>query len=523
MLEIKNLNITFKKQTLVDGLSLSLVQGDIFALVGASGSGKSLTALAILDLLPKTLNKTGDIFYHSPTNSQAGTTKQNPRVQQTNMATLRGCEIGLIFQDSTSSLNAVFTVGYQLIETINKHQKMTQKQARKTAKDWLEKVGLLPEFYHRYPHELSGGQKQRVMIALALIAGAKLLIADEPTTALDTVIQQQVLDLLFTLRAQFSLSILLITHDLSLVKNIANKVGVMYQGRLITQGSLETVLNYPDNYVQTLLLGLTEKKTKNSTDKTLLSVKNISLSFSKRKAFFWQKRQYNQVLTKVSTTLNKGDNLAIVGESGSGKTTLARLIIAQLNSDKGHIYLANNGSKSGTNINKIPKKYYATQVQMVFQNVLASFNPRQILLQTLLEGMQALGVENANQNYLESLFNEVGLDKNLITRLPHQLSGGQLQRVSIVRALCVNPKIIICDEPTSALDNILKKQVLDLLLSLQKTHNISYIFITHDMNVVAYFANQVLVLKAGRVIESGSTQTVLKNPRADYTKQLIGS
>lgn len=492
MLKIKNLTIKNKEKILVNNLNLIVKSDDIFALVGTSGSGKSLTALSILGLLAKTLTKSGQIEYQG----------------KTNLTQLRGREIGFIFQDPSSSLNPVFSIGYQLLETIKRHKKISKKEAKSIIYQWLVKVGLNADFYHRYPHQCSGGQIQRVMIALSLVSGAKLLIADEPTTALDFLVQKQILELLFELKQHNNLSILLITHDLSLVKNIANKVAVMRDGCVIEQGSLEDIIQIKNNYIQTLLLGLKPQNRPLQSKQALLRLNQLGFSYQQQR-FFWQKTQLNPVLSEVSFNLNEGDNLAIVGESGSGKTTLAKLITKQLQNNHGRIDFYHQNTPNI--IKNINQKTYAANVQMVFQNVLASFNPRQTLAQTLLEGMYSLGVANANQTYLEGLFEEVGLEKSFITRLPHQLSGGQLQRASIVRALCVNPKIIICDEPTSALDNILKKQVLDLLLSLQEKHNISYILITHDMDVVRYFSNQVVVLKQGKIIEQGDCQTMLNN------------
>ncbi len=473
MLKVENLTIKHQQKILVNNLSFNIGVGDIYALVGASGSGKSLTALSITDLLPNTLTKTGRISY----------------ADKTNLTQLRGNEIGFVFQDSNSSLNAVFTIGYQLVETLKQHQKISQKQAIHQAKNYLDQVGLTPDLFPRYSHELSGGQKQRVMIALSLIAGAKLLLADEPTTALDKDIQAQILSLLNRLKQQFNLSILLITHDLALVKNIATRVGVMRNGSLVAEDNLAKILHHKDSYIKALLLGLTGKAPPSPSSDKLLIVKQINFYFKIKKRFFWQKRKKVHIFNNLSFNLYQNQNLAIVGPSGSGKTTLAKIITKQLTPTSGKVLFA------GSDIQMISQRTYATKVQIIFQNVLSSFNPRQTIKAALLEGMQTVGVAGNHLTILQELFSEVDLDSTLMGRFAHQLSGGQLQRVCIVRALSVKPKIIICDEPTSALDNILKKQVLDLLLKLQQIHQISYIIITHDSSVVNYFANQILTLK----------------------------
>ena len=512
LLVIKNLTICSDKQTLVDNISFDINKGEVLALVGASGSGKTLTALSILQLLPNKLHCHANYLY------------QGKNLNNLDISTIRGREIAFIFQDSHHAINPVFTLGNQLLETLMTHENLHKSQAIKKVKQWLNIVQLDEQCYDKYSYELSGGQKQRIMIAMALISGAKLIIADEPTTALDVSTQKEILLLLTSLKKKYQLSILFITHDLSVVKVIADRVIVLQSGKVLANTKINDFFTHSRQpYIASLLNVLSAKPSLSLPTKTsnpLLQLDDIGLKLPIKSGFFRRTTGFNQILSGISFELNEGENLAIVGESGSGKTSIALLIMRQIKANTGKL------SFRQTNINQLGKIDYACCVQIIFQQVAHSFNPRQTLLDTLLEGMNALKISQAGQThqvYLEQLFNEVGLDKALIESLPHQLSGGQLQRVAIVRALCVNPSIIICDEPTSSLDNTTKKQVLDLLLSLQKTRHISYIFITHDMSAVRYFSDRVLVLQSGQMVESGLTSQVLNQPNNPYTKMLLES
>ena len=505
MLSVKNLTIRTHSKILVSQLNFDIKAGEIFALVGESGSGKTLTSLSILQLLPGGLKASGTIYY-----------KNENLIHKKHITAVRGREIGFIFQNSDGALNPVFRVGEQLIEALKIHFKLSKQSAQKKAEKLLRAVELDSLTFDKYAHELSGGQKQRIMIALALAGGAKLLIADEPTTALDVHIQKQILSLLLHLRQTQNLSILLITHDLALVKMMANRIAVIKEGVLLEISETRQFFRAPKHpYTKILLNTLPVIKHNYRPGNLLLCIENLQVVFKKR--IFLQKTRIFKALDDISFRLQSGCNLAIVGESGSGKSTIARAIMRELTPESGKIYYAHK------DINTIDKINYAQSVQIVFQNVVSSFNPRKKIYNTLLEAMQALHIKDATEAGITKLFEEVGLEPELMFSLPHQLSGGQLQRAAIARALCVQPQIIICDEPTSALDALLKKHILDLLLKLQQEKNITYIFITHDMSIVRYFAHDMIVLKSGKIIESGAVEKVLSEPQSRYTKMLLES
>ncbi len=505
MLSVKNLTIHAHSKILVSRLSFNIKQGEIFALVGESGSGKTLMSLSILQLLPDGLKASGAIYY------------QNENlIYKKHITAVRGREIGFIFQNSDGALNPVLRVGGQLIETLKTHFKLSKQSARKKAEKLLHAVELDMLTFDKYAYELSGGQKQRAMIALALAGGAKLLIADEPTTALDVNIQKQILLLLLHLRQTQNLSILLITHDLALVKMMANRVAVIKEGVLLEVSETKQFFRAPKHpYTKILLNTLPVTKHKHRAGDVVFRIENLSVVFKKR--VFLKKMRIFKALDNISFHLKSGCNLAIVGESGSGKSTIAKVIMRELTPKLGKIYYAHKA------INTIDKTHYAQSVQIVFQNVVSSFNPRKKIRNTLLESMKALNIAHTTEVAVAKLFEEVGLEPDLMFALPHQLSGGQLQRVAIARALCVRPQVIICDEPTSALDAFLKKHILDLLLKLQQERNITYIFITHDMSIVRYFADEMIVLKSGKIIEKGTVEKVLNKPQSKYTKMLLES
>lgn len=513
LLQVKNLCIFSKTQSLVKDVDFSIEAGQIFALVGQSGSGKSLTALAVVGLLSRELEKSGKIYY------QGIDLMKTKRIEQ-----FRGSKIGFIFQDPDQSLNPVMRLGEQVAECLKLHTNLNKKQRKNQVLKLFEQVDIKQgeQLYERYPHQVSGGQKQRIMIAIALAGGAKLLIADEPTTALDVVTQKQVLSLLLKLRKTQKLSILFITHDLSVVRFMADRVGVIQQGRLIENQAKTDFFNNPiEPYSKDLLALLPAKKSKAKDGKILLSGKNIQIYFPIKTSFLQMKKDYIRAVDGVNFALKRGQSLAIVGESGSGKTTLAKAIMRQVRLYDGDILLMDNAAP--TAINNYSRKTYACQVQIVFQNIASSFNPRLRVSQTLLEVLSALNPSCANLSHLYQLLQTVELPKNLLNRYPHQLSGGQLQRLSIARALSANPQIIICDEPTSALDANKKAQILDLLLKLQREKNISYIMITHDISLVDYFADEVMVMKNGKIVEHGNTKNILKNPQNPYTKTLLSA
>jgi len=509
LLSVEDLSIFTKSQKIVKNISFSINQGEIFALVGESGSGKSLTALSVVDLLTKNLKKSGKITYEDTDLSHAQ-----------NIQNFRGSEIAFIFQDPANSLNPIMTIGEQVDEVLALHTNLSKKQRKSSVLDLFEQVDLdtSAQMYARYPHQVSGGQKQRVMIACALAGGAKLLIADEPTTALDVTTQKQVLELLLELRRNRKLSILLITHDLSVVKLMADRVAVMHQGSIIeNRDKTEFFQNPIKAYSKNLLVSLPKGNRDQAFGDVLIKGDKVKVYFPIKTGLFRRTTDYVRAVDEISFSLKQGQNLAIVGESGSGKTTLAKAIMRQLDLYDGCVSMGNKA------INHYDRKSYASMVQIVFQNVTSSFNPRMRISQTLLEGLETLNPNKANLSYLAELLQEVELDPELMHRYPHELSGGQLQRLSIARAISVNPEVIICDEPTSALDATVKVQILNLLLRLQREKGVSYIIITHDISIVDYFADHMIVMKQGKALESGSTQEILNNPQNDYTQALLSS
>ncbi len=509
LLNVENLSIFTKSKKIVKNISFDIQAGEIFALVGESGSGKSLTALSVVDLLVKNLKKSGKITY-----------KDTDLSHSQKIQNFRGSEIAFIFQDPSNSLNPIMTIGDQVDEVLALHTDLSKKQRKSRVLTLFDRVDLNADtqMITRYPHQVSGGQKQRVMIACALAGGAKLLIADEPTTALDVTTQKQVLELLLDLRKNQKLSILLITHDLSVVKLMADRVAVMHQGEIIeNRDKTEFFQNPKEDYSKELLVSLPKGSRDHVFGDVLIKGDKVKVYFPIKTGLLQRTTDYVRAVDGVNFTLQKGQNLAIVGESGSGKTTLAKAIMRQLDLHDGHVSMDRKAIK---NYNR---KSYAAKVQVVFQNVTSSFNPRMRISQTLLEGLQALNPIQANTSYLTELLQEVELDPVLMYRYPHELSGGQLQRLSIARAISVNPQVIICDEPTSALDATVKVQILDLLLRLQREKGVSYIVITHDISIVDYFADYVIVMKQGKALEGGSTNEVFNNPKNNYTKALLSS
>lgn len=509
LLRVKNLSIFTDKQKIVKNIDFSIAKAQVFALVGESGSGKSLTALSIVNLLAKNLKSSGEVLY------QGENLLHHQKIQN-----FRGSEIAFVFQDPTNCLNPIMNIGEQVEEVLSMHGNLSRKERKKRVLELFRQVDLddTEQMYQRYPHQISGGQKQRVMIASALAGGAKLLIADEPTTALDVTTQKQVLELLVKLKKNQNLSVLLITHDLAVVKLISDRVAVMHQGEIIeNRPSVEFFQSPEQDYSKALLVSLPKGKRAQDFGQTLISAQGMKVYFPIKTGLFQRISDYVRAVDEISFDLKQGQNLAIVGESGSGKTTLAKAIMRQLSMHEGQLYF------QGRVIGDYAQKDYAQLVQIVFQNVTSSFNPRLRIVDTLLESIEALNPRQANLETIHDLLKQVELEPELANRYPHELSGGQLQRLSIARALSVNPKVIICDEPTSALDATIKVQILDLLLKIQKQKGLSFIIITHDISLVDYFADEVIVMKDGRVVESGASSVVLNEPKNDYTRALLSS
>ncbi len=550
LLRVSNLKVNFRidRNTYfeaVKGISFDIAQKQTVALVGESGSGKSVTSLAIMGLLPK---ENASVLSGSSIQFQGqellGGTDQVIR-------SLRGDEISMIFQEPMSSLNPVFRVGDQIAETLIEHRQMSRSAARARAIELLEEVGI-PEPARKvdaFPHELSGGQQQRVMIAIAISCEPKLLIADEPTTALDVTIQRQILELLQQLQKQRQMSILFITHDLALVGEIADRVVVMRGGEIREQGDVDQIFNRPqDSYTKGLLacrpnvgtrpmrLAVIDdfidgKAISHNTGQrqrgisrdapVVLEVKELGKDFVSREGLFG-KRVF-QAAKDVSFNLYRGKTLGVVGESGSGKTTVG-LTLMRL-----HKATAGSALYEGQDLFAMSDaqfKQYKRRIQIVFQNPYASLNPRFTVGQILMEPMQvhAIGAnDSAREAKTYDLLDKVGLPKISFNKYPHEFSGGQRQRIAIARCLTMNPEILICDESVSALDVSVQAQVLNLLQDIQDEFKTSYIFISHDLAVVHYMSDEILVMNQGAVVEQGDSDDLFAAPKHSYTQMLLGA
>ncbi|MGN5754659.1 ABC transporter ATP-binding protein [Acinetobacter calcoaceticus] len=556
LLHVKNLRVSFKgedKQYIetVKGISFDIPENTTVALVGESGSGKSVTSLATMGLLPvgqSKIDEQSKIIFEG---------KDLLSLSRTEMRKICGKDIAMIFQEPMSSLNPVFTVGNQIAEVLCLHMGLSRKQARQRVLELLKEVGIpSPETkIDAYPNQLSGGQQQRVMIAMAIACEPKLLIADEPTTALDVTIQKQIIDLLESLRKRRQMSMLFITHDLALVGEIADKVIVMRHGEIREQGAAEEVLEQPkDVYTRALLycrpqmsqrpyrLPVTSdfmrqednilveqsfdaseiperKRGLNGDEQIILEVKDLKKSFYSRKGLFG--KEEFQAVKGVSFKLAKGKTLGLVGESGSGKTTVGLLLMRLHQASGGQAFI------EGKDILSLTEKEFAKyqrKIQIIFQNPYASLNPRFTIGQILLEPMQihGIGKDDAERKQIAlGLLERVNLPEQAYYRYPHEFSGGQRQRIAIARCLTLKPEILICDESVSALDVSVQAQVLNLLQDLQDEFGLSYIFISHDLSVVKYISDQVMVMNHGEVVEIANSDELYAHPQHDYTKRLL--
>ncbi|MEX5754202.1 ABC transporter ATP-binding protein [Acinetobacter baumannii] len=556
LLHIENLRVSFKgedKQYIetVKGISFDIPTNTTVALVGESGSGKSVTSLATMGLLPvgqSKIDEKSKIIFEG---------KDLLGLSRTEMRKICGKDIAMIFQEPMSSLNPVFTVGNQIAEVLCLHMGMSRNQARQRVLELLKEVGIpSPETkIDAYPNQLSGGQQQRVMIAMAIACEPKLLIADEPTTALDVTIQKQIIDLLESLRQRRQMSMLFITHDLALVGEIADQVIVMRHGEIREQGTAEQVLEQPkDVYTRALLycrpqmsqrpyrLPVTSdfmrqennilveqsfdvseiperKRGLNGDEQIILEVKDLKKSFYSRKGLFG--KEEFQAVKGVSFKLAKGKTLGLVGESGSGKTTVGLLLMRLHQASGGQALI------EGKDILSLTEKEFAKyqrKIQIIFQNPYASLNPRFTIGQILLEPMQihGIGKDDAERKQIAlGLLERVNLPEQAYYRYPHEFSGGQRQRIAIARCLTLKPEILICDESVSALDVSVQAQVLNLLQDLQDEFGLSYIFISHDLSVVKYISDQVMVMNHGEVVEIANSDELYAHPQHDYTKRLL--
>lgn len=554
LISIQHLSVAFTNEgestVAVKNTSIEIKRGELVAIVGESGSGKSVTAMSLLQLLPKkncTVN--GKIFFYQkatkPLDLVAASIKE--------LQSIRGQKISMIFQEPMTSLNPVFTCGKQVMEAILKHEKTNKEAARQKTISLFEKVRLPdPEaIFKRYPHELSGGQKQRVMIAMAISCNPSLLIADEPTTALDVTVQQTILQLIKDLQQQNNMGVILITHDLGVVADIADRIVVMYKGEIVEQGPAATVLQSPQHpYTQALLACRPAGKTRgsrlpvvsdfigNSSMEKIepaqhhepasapaaatpaLTVKELSVHFPSRKKLFG-KPAFFKAVDNVSFEVMQGETLGLVGESGCGKTTLGRTILQLVPATSGKIIL---GETDITSYKAAALRNMRKDLQIVFQDPYGSLNPRISIGNAILEPLKVHGLlENntARKDKVMDLLEKVNLKTEHFNRYPHQFSGGQRQRICIARALALNPSFLVFDESVSALDVSVQAQVLNLLNDLKRAFNFTAIFISHDLSVVHYISDRIMVMQKGQIVETGTAAAIWNNPQQPYTKQLI--
>ncbi|MGF1777030.1 ABC transporter ATP-binding protein [Vibrio nomapromontoriensis] len=521
VLVIDNLSVGFGRgksvEQVTNKVSLSIQKGETLALVGESGSGKSVTANSVLKLLPK-----GSSHYLNGTITFDGIDMLSCSARQ--LRGIRGGRIGMIFQEPMVSLNPLHKIGKQLVETLAIHRGMRATKAEALAVSWLKKVGIRsPERkISAYPHELSGGERQRVMIAMALINEPELLIADEPTTALDVSVQAQILDLLKELQQELGMAMLFITHDLSIVRRIADRVAVMKDGELVEVGSCRQVFTTPSHpYTQKLIdsdpRGLPVDIEPDA--KTLLSVNDLKVWFPIKGGLFKKVVDHVKAVTQMQFQLKRGHSIGLVGESGSGKSTTGMAILKLVQSE-GVIEF------DGQDIQRLDRKGmlpYRSRMQVVFQDPFSALNPRMSVAQVIGEGLRVHFEHDEARldSMICDVMKEVDLDPETRHRYPNEFSGGQRQRIAIARALILKPEFILLDEPTSSLDRTVQAQVLDLLKSLQTKHGLTYLFISHDLNVVKSLCHYTIVMRNGEIVEQGDTQVMFSAPQHDYTKTLV--
>ncbi len=574
LLEVKNLVTDFKTETdyirAVDNISFTLNKGETIGIVGESGSGKSVTSLSIMQLIPNPPGKItgGNIIFHTKDHRAIDLTK----ISESEMRTLRGNDIAMIFQEPMTSLNPVIKCGEQVMEAIMLHQKISRRAARLRTLDLFNQVQLpTPDLIlDRYPHQLSGGQKQRVMIAMAMSCNPSILIADEPTTALDVTVQKTILDLMLKLQRDQNMGIVFITHDLGVIAELADKVVVMYKGKIVEQGTVLEIFSNPKHpYTKSLLACRPplEKRLKRlpivsdfmklntegemieisktvseaindvtitkeervqthkelySRDK-ILEIQNVKTWFPARKTFLGKVLDYTKAVDDVTFDVYEGETLGLVGESGCGKTTLGRTILKLADAHEGKIFFRREEILS---LKEKDFRNFRKHLQIIFQDPYSSLNPRITIGDALAEPMKFHNIGSSSKDRKErvhDLLTKVGLEAKHYKRYPHEFSGGQRQRVCIARALAVNPQFIICDESVSALDVSVQAQVLNLLNDLKKEFKFTYIFISHDLSVVKFMSDRMIVMNQGKIAEMGDADEIYNNPQTEYTQKLISS
>jgi microcin C transport system ATP-binding protein len=521
VLEVENLNIAFRQDgrmiNAVRGVGFTVGKGETVALVGESGSGKSVTALSTVGLLPDSASVTGSVRYLG---------REMVGASENDLRRVRGNDISFIFQEPMTSLNPLHTIERQIGESLGLHQGLTGTASRARILDLLTKVGIRnPESrLDAYPHQLSGGQRQRVMIAMALANGPELLIADEPTTALDVTIQAQILELLAELKRSESLSLLFITHDLGIVRRIADRVCVMQGGAIIEQGPTADIFANPQHpYTRKLLAaepkGRPDPVPEGATE--IARTENLRVWFPIHQGFLRRVTGHVKAVNAASLSVRAGETLGIVGESGSGKTTLA-LAMLRLIGSEGRISIR---GRDISTLSGAALRPYRRDMQIVFQDPYGSLSPRMTAAEIIAEGLGVHGLEPGRNraDMVAEIMTEVGLDPAMAARYPHEFSGGQKQRIAIARAMILRPKLVMLDEPTSALDMTVQVQIVDLLRELQRKHGLAYIFISHDLRVVRALSHKVMVMKDGDVVEQGDSAAIFDAPQTEYTRALMAA
>ncbi|RUT84820.1 MULTISPECIES: ABC transporter ATP-binding protein [unclassified Mesorhizobium] len=524
LLSVQDLSVAFSQgggqSTAVDHISFDIAKGETVALVGESGSGKSVSALSVLKLLPypSASHPSGKILFQG-NDLLAMSEKQLRQV--------RGNKITMIFQEPMTSLNPLHTIEQQIVEILKLHQGMADRPAKERTLALLNEVGIRDPHKRldAYPHQLSGGQRQRVMIAMALANEPELLIADEPTTALDVTVQAQILELLAGLKSRKGMSMLFITHDLGIVRKIADRVCAMTKGKIVETGPTKEIFANPQHaYTRHLLAAEPKGKppAANADAKPVMTGKDIKVWFPIKQGFFRRTVDNVKAVDGIDVTVRAGQTLGVVGESGSGKTTLG-LALARMISSTGTIQF------NGRDINQLTfnaMRPLRRELQIVFQDPFGSLSPRMSIAEIIEEGLKIHEPKlspDERDDKVAAVLKEVGLDPATRNRYPHEFSGGQRQRVAIARAMVLNPRFVMLDEPTSALDMSVQAQVVDLLRSLQAKHDLAYLFISHDLKVIRALANDVIVMRNGRIVEAGPSQQIFENPQTDYTRALISA
>ncbi len=515
LLEVKNLSVCFKNGnevfTAAKDVSFVLKSKEVLGIVGESGSGKSVTALSILGLLPYPK------AFHNKEASVMLNGEELIGADAATLRTVRGGRIGFVFQEPMSSLNPLHRIGDQIAETICFHQKLSLKKARNKTLRLLKTVGIKnpARRYRAFPFELSGGQRQRVMIAMAIANNPEILIADEPTTALDVTIQEQIITLLAELKKQLDMSIIFISHDLHLIRRIADRILVMYQGKIIEQGAVESIFTHPSkNYTKSLIKSYFPlKKCHKSNDDVLVSAQDVTVSYPLKKTFLGRVTQNIYAVNHASFNIYRGQTLGVVGESGSGKTTLGMALANLIKYEGRFVWRKAYNHKD-----------FRQNVQIVFQDPYNSLNPRLNVLQIVGEGLWVHFPNLKNDEVktkVAEMLNEVGLSATDLYKYPHEFSGGQRQRIAIARALILDPEVVVLDEPTSALDVTVQAQILELLKNLQQKSGMAYVFISHDMRAVKAIADSIVVMKDGKIVENNRAEEIFEHPREVYTQALI--